>query len=82
MQDRIVIIIAASCGKVGLLIDEIGDIPEVAEEWIQLIPEDFVSKASSIVNSVVKHPGKESTMEVLRIVSVERNIARAAGKVA
>lgn len=79
LQDGQIIITDTSRGKVGLLVDGLGDIPEVAAEWIHPIPEALISAGSSIADSVVKHPGTHSETEVLVIVSVERVVARAMG---
>jgi len=78
-QDGQIIITQTSLGKVGILVDGLGDIPEIAENRIQPIPEALVAEGSSIADAIIKHSQNDAETSVLVIVSLERIIARAMG---
>ena len=75
-QDGQIIITQSSQGKVGILVDGLGDIPEIAEAWIQPIPAALVADGASVADSVIRHPGEDAETEVLVVVSAERVVAR------
>jgi chemotaxis signal transduction protein len=77
LQDGQIIIVKSSRGKVGILVDGLGDIPEVAEAWIQPIPAALVAEGSSVADAIVRHPRENQESEVLVVVSAERIVERA-----
>jgi chemotaxis signal transduction protein len=79
-QDGQIIITQSSHGKVGLLVDGLGDIPEVAESRIQPIPGALVAEGSAIADSIVRLSHDDAEPEILVIVSLERVVARAMGE--
>lgn len=81
-QDGQIIITESSLGKIGILVDGLGDIPEVAQDWIQPIPAALAADGTSIADSVIRHPESHAKAEVLVVVATERIVARARAKAA
>jgi chemotaxis signal transduction protein len=66
--------------RFGIVVDDLGEIPEFAPERFELVP-GMMSSSSSITESLVKPVAGESENRILVVLSVDKMIERLSGAV-
>jgi len=66
--------------RFGIVVDDLGEIPEFAPERFELVP-GMMSSSSSITESLVKPVAGESENRILVVLSIDKMIERLSGAV-
>jgi hypothetical protein len=82
IKNQPVVVIGSEDQKVrfGIVVDELGEIPEFAPERFEMVP-GMMSSSSAITESLVKPVPGESENRILVVLSVEKMIERLSGAI-